>query len=267
MILELDKPQGITTAEVRKYIASRQEAEASNAEINLELSALKRGFNLVAQAGKIYTEPYIPMLQENNVRKGFFEREQFEAVRKHLPDDLRPMITFAFITGWRIPSEVLKLQWRQVDFQAGTVWHDQERRRPAVSLHSRAPRGTGRSEGKNGFTPQERCDLSLGFHRRGRPIKKFRRSWALACATAALPGRIPHDFRRTAVRNLFRAGIPERVAMQMIVHKTRSVFERYIIISESDLREAAASLDRVADTISDTIRPSANSVQMQPAYR
>ena len=81
------------------------------------------------------------------------------------------------------------------------------------------------------------------FHREGKQIKEFKRCWKTACTKAGLPGRIPHDFRRTAVRKLVRAGISERVAMMMTGHKTRAVFERYNIVSEGDLLTAARRLD------------------------
>ena len=94
---------------------------ASNAEINRELALLKRMFTLAMQAAKLLYRPHIPMLKENNVRTGFFEREQFESVLAHLPVDSQPVIAFAYITGWRITSEVLPLKWRQVDFDAGEI--------------------------------------------------------------------------------------------------------------------------------------------------
>jgi integrase len=92
------------------------------------------------------------------------------------------------------------------------------------------------------------------FHRsrtkvKGRPIKSCIKAFRAACVAAGCPGRIPHDFRRTAVRNLVRAGIPESIAMQLTGHKTRSVFERYNIVSSGDLADAARRLDNVNGTI------------------
>jgi hypothetical protein len=77
---------------------------------------------------------------------------------------------------------------------------------------------------------------------KGKRITTFIKAFRAACTKAGCPGRIPHDLRRTAVRNLVRAGISERVAMQMTGHKTRSVFERYNIVSECDLFEAVKKL-------------------------
>jgi integrase len=85
--------------------------------------------------------------------------------------------------------------------------------------------------------------ISLVFHDNGQRIVNYDKRWRGACQAAGLAGKIVHDFRRTAVRNMARAGIPERVAMQMAGHKTRSVFDRYHIVSDGDLQEAARRLE------------------------
>jgi hypothetical protein len=64
--------------------------------------------------------PYIPMLRENNIRKGFFEHEDFIKLRETLPEYLRDFITFGYKTGWRI-SEIQNLTWNQVDMTLGIV--------------------------------------------------------------------------------------------------------------------------------------------------
>jgi integrase len=80
------------------------------------------------------------------------------------------------------------------------------------------------------------------FHRNGRPIKDLHKAWRAACLDAGYPGRIPHDFRRTAVRNLERAGVPRSTAMKMTGHKTESVYRRYAIVDEVMLREGSEKL-------------------------
>lgn len=103
---------------------------------------------------------------------------------------------------------------------------------------------------------QEECGIiTWVFHRKGKPIREMKRAWKTTCTKARLPGRLIHDFRRTAVRNLVRAGVPECVAMRMTGHKTREVFERYNIVSKGDLLDAAGRLNDAMGTISGTIGP------------
>jgi integrase len=243
----------ITTSDVRAFVAARLEAEASNAEINRELAVLKRMFTLAMEAEKVTHRPAIKMLKENNTRAGFFERSQYDAVRDALPTHLRPLATCLYVTGWRIVSEVLPLRVSQVDASAGvvrlepgTTKNDEAREFPyktitalneAITTQLASAERIGRDHSKivsHLFHEQDGSALTE-YH--------FRLAWKAACTAAGCPTRIPHDFRRTAVRNLVRAGVPERVAMQMTGHKTRSVFERYNITSGSDLNDAAAKLD------------------------
>jgi len=255
----------ITTADVNTFILKRRtdvivfgagedrtERKVSNGEINRELTTLKRIFNLARQNGKLTHVPHIPMLKERNVRTGFFERDQITRIVAHLPTAIRPAVQLAYITGWRIPSEVLPLQWRHVDFEARVVRLD--------------PHTTKNDEGRTfPFTDalEQLLEAQKAEHDRlkaedvicpwvfnrtnkkvkGKRITTFIKAFRAACTKAGCPGRIPHDLRRTAVRNLVRAGVPERVAMQMTGHKTRSVFERYNIVSECDLVEAAKKLN------------------------
>lgn len=124
----------ISTADVNAFVLKRQkdvmvvgegderrERRYSNGEINRELTTLKRILNLARQNGKLMHVPHVPMLKERNVRTGFFEREQIERILALWPPAIRPAVQFAYITGWRIPSEVLRLQWRHVDFEARVV--------------------------------------------------------------------------------------------------------------------------------------------------
>ena len=86
------------------------------------------------------------------------------------------------------------------------------------------------------------------FHRHGRRIKNLQKSWEDACTAAGYPGKLLHDLRRSAVRNMERAGLSRSVAMQLTGHKTGAVYRRYAITSEADLREGVDRLNNVAGT-------------------
>ena len=98
----------ITTDKIKGYIDERMEEGLSNASINRELAALKRLFHLGAQCSppKVGQVPYIPMLKENNIRKGFFEHKEFITLRVALPFPINSLSTFAYRIGWR-KSELL----------------------------------------------------------------------------------------------------------------------------------------------------------------
>jgi integrase len=260
---------GITTDQVRTYIADRQTAGASNATINRELAALKRMYTLAVQAGKLHAKPYIPMLREDNTRRGFFEAEHFAGVCSKLPEPLQPLVKFAYLTGWRMKSEILPLEWRQVDWDGRTVRLD-----PGTTKNreGRVFPFTAALETllKTQLTEHERLKkagrlVRLVFNRDGSRIKNFRRSWISACKAAGVPGRIPHDFRRTAVRNLERAGIPRSSAMAMVGHKTESIYRRYAIVDAGVLRDAASKIDLAAGTIPGTTNEPAKKPQQQTA--
>ena len=256
---------GITTDQLRVFVRARQDAGAANGEINRELSTLRRMFSLALQDGQVTNRPHFPMLRENNVRTGFFEHDQYLDVTKHLPHELRPVVTFAYLTGWRIRSEILSLEWRQVDMRACVVRLD------AGSTKN----GRGRVlpfsdlvELRSVLEEQERLTKVVTrqglicrwvFHREGRAIRNFRGAWKTAVTAAGCPGRIPHDLRRTAVRNFERAGVPRSIAMQITGHKTESVYQRYDIVDEADLVDGLRRLNPRGHTIGHTHPKNASS--------
>jgi integrase len=258
------KAVSISTDRVNLYILRRREAGAENATINRELAALKRMLNLGHQMTppKVVNVPYLPHLREDNVRQGYFEHAEYLALKKALPSYLRPVITVAYHTGMR-KEEVLGLQWPQVDLMENKI--------------TLRPEDTKNKKGRFLFMTGELLEV-IHFQRAlrdakfpkspwvfcgetGERIRDFRGSWDTACINAGLcepltdaegneiknkkgetilvPNKLFHDFRRTGVRNMVRAGVPERVAMSISGHKTRSVFDRYDITDEKDQKRAS----------------------------
>ncbi len=247
-----DRALDITTDRMRAYQDLRRKAGASAATVNREMAALGRMFTLAVKAGRLGTRPPFPeRLQEAPPRQGFFEVGEYQAIRSHLPEDHQDVLDFSYWTGWR-PGAIAALTWPQIDLAAQII----------------RPHGGSRTKrrGKVGYAQipalraviarrvtTRRLDTPLVFHVDGRPMGDWRKRWARACLRADLASQDPetkkitahklrYDTKRTAVRNLTRAGVPERVAMEITSHKTRAIFDRYNIVSERDLQDAGASL-------------------------
>jgi integrase len=248
-----DRAIDITPDRVRAYQNLRLGEGAANASVNREVATLARMLSLGVDAGKLSRKPRFQMLAENNVRQGFLEHGDFLKLLGNLPEHLEPLVEFLYLSGWR-KGEAVKLEWRDVDLNGKAV---RLRIENSKNKEARILPLTGRLlEIVEQRKSARRLDCPYVFHMKGRPIKEFRKTWRAACISAGvgrleeLPdskkkkytGIIVHDLRRCAARNLSRAGVPEAVAMEITGHKTRSMYRRYRIVDERDLREATARL-------------------------
>ena len=238
----------------------RREEGAADGSIKYELAILRQAFNLAHEADKIQRVPSFPKIKLENIRTEFFDPDEFERLKGELPDALRGLVEFAYLTGWRITSEVLPLNWHQVDFKAGVV-----RLEPGTTKSGKGrtfpfavlPELKAVLESQRAYTDEiERLEgrvVPLVFHRDGKGFKDIRWLWRAACKRAGVLGadgrhKVPHDFRRTAVRRLERAGVPRSVAMKLVGHETESIYQRYAIVAEQDLAEGVAKLAQFTES-------------------
>jgi integrase len=231
----------ISTASIREYQQHRRQAGAAAATVNRETSALSRMFRLSVQLGILNSMPVFPnRLAENGPRQGFFEHAEYLKVRSHLPRPYQDFLDFAYYSGWR-KHEVWDLRWDEIDREGGVI------RLPPHRSKTRTGRVLPISTPLAAVLKHRsavRKGNILVFGRDNVTVRAWRRAWPDACRKAGVPGRVLHDCRRTAARNLVRAGIPERVAMTLTGHKTRCVFDRYNIVNERELADAGEQLAR-----------------------
>ncbi len=240
LFFDTSRALDITAAGIREYQAARREEGASGGTVNREVAILGRMFSLAVKAERLTTRPTFPApLNENPPREGFFEHPEYLAVRQHLIPDHQDVLDFAYYSGWR-RREITGLIWPDVDLDGGVT-----RLSPGRSKSQRGrvlPLSAPLRDVLLRRLAARRLDTLLVFHREGQPIRDRRKRWGRACRLAGLPGKRLHDCRRTVVRNLTRAGVPEKVAMTMTGHESRDVFDRYDIVNERDLKRAADAL-------------------------
>jgi integrase len=237
----------------------------SPASVNRVLSVLLRMFNLGRRAKMVGRVPVIEKLEERNTRKGFVDDDGIADIEAELPDDTEPVAEAGYCTGWR-KDELLSRGWCHVDFERGWLRlepgetkNGQGRNFPLIprlrAVLERQYQRKQQIERRTG-----RIIDSLFFRDNGEPIRDFRGAWEGACVRAGFgrwkdpenrrgySGTLFHDLRRSAVRNLVRAGIPQVVAQQLTGHLTASVFKRYAIVDESMLQEAGEKLSDLYDS-------------------
>ncbi len=222
--------------------------------INLRTQTLRQAFRLGRK--RVGTGPDIRHLPVNNARQGFFEKAEFDAIVPHLPDDLRDFARFGYLTGMR-KGEIASLKWAQYDRNSKILnleaQHSKNREARKIPIEDELLEIIERRlQARNYKGPDGETVMSpLIFHRRsrtsrgsdyvmceGQPIKSFNRAWDSACEAAGIGKRLFHDLRRSAARNMRRAGVAEEVAMKITGHKTNAMFKRYNITDEHDIREA-----------------------------
>ena len=244
----------ITVSEIRQFIKAMQVEGYANATINRHLAALKRMFNLGMEGEKITRRPFIPMLRENNVRRGFFGDLEQLAVTEHLPFVLAVAADMAYTYGWR-KEEVVTLHWPQVDLSegvirlhTGTTKNDEGRDvRLTANLLGKFKRLYAETQMLETKTGRK---IPWVFHRNGTPVKDFRKAWDNACEKAKIGHRLFHDYRRSAVRNMERARVPRSTAMKVSGHKTESIYTRYAIVDPEMMDDATRRIERRAEQTS-----------------
>jgi|ERR1700722_370170 len=245
----------ISAHTLRKFKTERMGNGVSGPTCNRSLAYLRRMFKLAQRQGKVANVPYFPMERESEPREGFLERRDFDRLRATMPGHLHPALTFCYETGCRTGA-MKKIIWpwlnldkREVSLPPGII----KNRKPLILP----------------LSVELVAMLKKKFQTHGPvfAVKNFRREWFKACVKIGLgektgpewyqyKGLTPHDFRRSAVRNLINAGVNQATAMKISGHRTLSVFLRYNIVSTEQLHAAMAKVSNNARTTQNALRSS-----------
>jgi integrase len=213
------------------------------------MKLLKRAFGIALRAEMVRQVPAFPTVGVgDNARKGFASPEEVERIASFLPEHAKAPVRCLYLTGWRT-EEVLGLTWARVDLEAeALVLHSSDtksgepRSFPFGVLPVLAGLLREQRERTSGLERERGRIIPWVFHLDGERLGSFRSAWRSAAKAAGLPGLRPHDLRRSAARNLVRAGVAEGVVMKLCGWKTRAMFDRYNVTDERDLKEGVGRL-------------------------
>ena len=232
----------LTSKQVDAYAEERLANGDKPASINRPLQLLRQAYGLAVKAGDLARAPHIRKLSEaGNARKGFVEDATFRAILGFLPSYLQDFCLFGFCTGMRF-GEIRSLAWANVhgdviELQGADSKNGSARLVPMVGADL-AGILARRKEAQKVKVGDGTTFARFIFHHNGRQLVDIRKAWKSSCKKAGVPGLLFHDLRRSAVRNLDRAGVSRDVAMRISGHKTQSMYSRYNIVSTDDMRQA-----------------------------
>lgn len=226
----------VTSKVIKTVVEEWQAAKVASATINKRLGTLRRAFRVAVAEGTFPSVPAMTRLPEDNVREGFWTKAELLAVLAHIKDEaLADFILWSFYTGMR-KGELSRMEWTSFDRETWTLIL------PGRITKNGKPKRLVLRGPLREIIERRLAARRLGtrriFHREGCPIYEFRKAWRTACKKAGLAGKLFHDFRRTGVRNLVRAGVDRKVAMAISGHRTESIFSRYNIGDDADLADA-----------------------------
>jgi len=246
-LFAFDRLVDITTPRVAQYQKMRLSEGAERSTINREMAYLRRGFKLLVEAKEISEAPVIKLLEDENVREGFINKADFDNLVENLDPQAQDIVIFLYNSGWR-SKEAMTLEWRDVDVESKMI---RLRRENSKNKRSRMLPVLGELWNViERRVKERRLDCPYVFHRNGKQIKSFRKAWESACVSSGLGsiekkngfpkyvGLLIHDMRRSAVRNFRKSGLSETEGMELTGHKTNSIYRRYDIIDEDDLKES-----------------------------
>jgi integrase len=230
----------ITTDAARSFAASRLEDGLSNDTVDGSLRLLRRMLMIAHEDNKIQVVPKIRLIKNNPARKGFLPEEQFDSVLKKLPVNLQPLILFLYYCGVRL-GEALQIEWKQVDLDAALIRLEEDQ--------------TKNEDARIVPLPDVLVELFRQVDQKEGTVfdtTNLHKEWHKACVAAGLgqhikvegkpdpkyTGLIIHDLRRSAIKNLMKAGVNEKVAMKISGHKTRGVFDCYHIMDTEHVMES-----------------------------
>jgi integrase len=224
----------LTRDQIAAYVRDRRAEGLKAASVNRILQCLRAAFN--------YAELPAPKFdiasETGNVRTGFFTEQELTKIKAVLTADLSDFFQWCAATGMR-RGEASQLRWEWIRDERLSV--------PGEFCKNGRPHNIALAGELAAIIARRREKRAgeLVFHRDGKPVKEFRKSWSKACKLAGCPGRLFHDLRRTAARNLRRSGVDETTCMSITGHSGASMFRRYSIVDDSDQREAFARVEQM----------------------